>query len=276
MCWTTYHCKLQCGVYAIVVALVRVFIADGVTAAYWGRCKLCNGTCKFTLRSIPIAFIHWWSSAWNAATKEGNALLHHITAVHSWTDREVACLHHPASAVLMELGEDCADCGVCSRCPPYTIRSWNISIFTSFIIHQLCGIAMHVSMWLAVLNFLVQCSRKWTPRSEGIIQQWVGGVTFHKCGNTWGIIMDVSKKYWNISSVASILLTVHVCEKICPGFQCNIMQHYLIYLVGQHQCLIKGVCLVTTTTAMTSGRVSHSPQLPMGLGWQPKYVTSLK
>jgi hypothetical protein len=30
MCWTTYHFKLKCGVYAIVVALA--FIADGATA----------------------------------------------------------------------------------------------------------------------------------------------------------------------------------------------------------------------------------------------------
>ena len=176
-----------------------------------------------------------------------NALLHHITAVHSWIDTAVACRHHPASAVLKKLGEDCADCGVCSCCPPYTIRSWNsISIFTSIIIHQPFCIAMHVSMWLAVSKFVIECSRKQTSRSEAIIQQWVGGVTFHKCGKTWGIIMDVSKKYWNINYVASFYVDSScVCEKICPGFQCNIVQHYLIYLVGQHQCLIKGVRLVT-------------------------------
>jgi len=144
--------------------------------------------------------------------RKDTALLHHITAVHSWTDTVVACQHHPASVVLKKLGEDCADCGVCSWCPPYTIGAE-----TSIIIHQSCCIAMHVSMWLAVSNFLVECSRKRTSRSEGIIQQWVGGVvTFRKCGNTWDIIMDVSKKYWNINYVASSC----VCEKICQGFQC--------------------------------------------------------
>jgi len=35
MCWTTYYCKLKCGVYAIVVALA--FIADGATVDDWGR-----------------------------------------------------------------------------------------------------------------------------------------------------------------------------------------------------------------------------------------------
>jgi len=72
-----------------------------------------------------------------------------------------------------------------------------------------------------------------------------GGGTFHKCGNTWDIIMDVSKKYWNINCVASILLTVHVYVKRFVQAFSVILCDYLIYLVGQHQCLIKGVRLVT-------------------------------
>jgi len=139
--------------------------------------------------------------------KEGNALLHHITAVHSWTDTVVACLHHPASAVLKKRGEDCADCGVCSWCPPYTIRSWNnISIF-----HQPpCCIAMHVSVWLAVLNFLVGCSRKRTPRSEGIIQQWVVGLPSTSVG-TRGVSLWMSVKSTGISTMLPVFCWKFMC-----------------------------------------------------------------
>ena len=44
MCWTAYHCELQCGVHAVVVVAL-VFIADGATADNRGRCKLCKGVC---------------------------------------------------------------------------------------------------------------------------------------------------------------------------------------------------------------------------------------
>jgi len=121
-------------------------------------------------------------------------LLHSITTVHSWTDTIVVCQHHPASVVLKKLGEDCADCGVCSWCPPYTIGAE-----TSIIIHQPCCIAMHVSMWLAISNFLVESSRKWTSRSEGIIQQWVGGGLPSTSVGTHGISLWMSVKNTGIS-----------------------------------------------------------------------------
>ena len=123
-----------------------------------------------------------------------------------------ALLHHPASAILKKLGEDCADCWVCSWCPPCTIRSWNIiSMFTSFIIHQPCCIAMHVSMGLAVLNFLVECSRKRTPRFEGIIQQWVGGGLPSTSVGTHGISLWMLVKNTGISTMLPVFCWQFMC-----------------------------------------------------------------
>jgi hypothetical protein len=58
---------------------------------------------------------------------------------------------------------------------------------------------MHVSMWLAISNFLVESSRKWTSRSEGIIQQWVGGGLPSTSVGTHGISLWMSVKNTGIS-----------------------------------------------------------------------------